>query len=385
MSRSASSPTVRQAELRLDRSPLAICRGLRRRQPVTVFLDGGGGFEQSWRIGPIVAVRPEVSFPDASAPGVLERLDDEVRRRRLLGGTAETGIVVLLSYEALTSRDPQQMVVFRVDASLRFLNGGSVLQTRRGAGALVSVEDLLADESARRDEPARRIGRPRTSLPRERYLRSVETVQSHIARGDIYQANLCQQFSAPYRGDVFELYASLVSGSAAPQSAFLEVPGQALASVSPEIFLRVHPPDRVETWPIKGTRPRGVDPATDAAEARALLTSAKDQAELLMIVDLERNDLSRVCRPGSVRVSELAALRSFAAVHHLVARVEGRLQADVGPAALIRATFPGGARSAGRRRSGPSRSWPSWSRFRATGLPGACSGSETMVASTRAS
>ena len=97
---SDSSLSVRQREFRPDRSPVEVCRELRRRQPATLFLDGSGGFEESWRLGSIVAVRPEVWHPDASFAKALDGLDDQVRRRRSAGGTAETGIVVLLSYEA---------------------------------------------------------------------------------------------------------------------------------------------------------------------------------------------------------------------------------------------------------------------------------------------
>jgi para-aminobenzoate synthetase component 1 len=123
----------------------------------------------------------------------------------------------------------------------------------------------------------------------------------------------------------------------------VETPDFALASVSPEIFLRTRSPDQIETWPIKGTRARGLSRAEDLRAQGELLASSKDRAELLMIVDLERNDLGRVCSTGSVRVRQLAELRSFAEVHHLVACVEGSLRPGVGIDDLLRATFPGGS------------------------------------------
>jgi para-aminobenzoate synthetase component 1 len=123
----------------------------------------------------------------------------------------------------------------------------------------------------------------------------------------------------------------------------VEVPGLALASASPEVFVDVDASGRIETRPIKGTRPRALTPADDERAAAALLASAKDRAELVMIVDVLRNDLGRVARIGSVEVLELSSLRSYAAVHHLVARVVAELRTGVTPAELLRSVFPGGS------------------------------------------
>jgi aminodeoxychorismate synthase component I len=187
------------------------------------------------------------------------------------------------------------------------------------------------------------VERPRTSLPRDDYLRAVGTVQHHIVRGNIYQANLCQRFSVGYEGKPLDLFDELSASTAAPHSAFIRTPDFSIASLSPETFLRMRSTAELETWPIKGTRPRGGTDESDLAAASELQSSAKDRAELVMIVDLERNDLSRVCEPGTVRVSELARLRSYATVHHLVAGVHGTLRDDVDVEALVRATFPGGS------------------------------------------
>ena len=129
----------------------------------------------------------------------------------------------------------------------------------------------------------------------------------------------------------------------APYAAYLEFGGVAVASASPERFLQLDPAGRVETRPIKGTRPRGATPEQDAALAQSLLASTKDRAENLMIVDLLRNDLSRACRPGTVRVPELFALEQYRTVHHLVSTVEGKLVAGKDAADLLAATFPGGS------------------------------------------
>jgi para-aminobenzoate synthetase component 1 len=128
----------------------------------------------------------------------------------------------------------------------------------------------------------------------------------------------------------------------APFASYLDFDGVAAVSASPERFLRVRG-DRVETRPIKGTRPRGKDQASDEALARELVNSVKDNAEHIMIVDLERNDLGRVCRYGTVEVSERAALEKYATVYHLTSTVRGRLQPGKGVIDLLKATFPGGS------------------------------------------
>jgi para-aminobenzoate synthetase component 1 len=174
-------------------------------------------------------------------------------------------------------------------------------------------------------------------------LRAVAQVQRHIEAGDIYQANLTQRFDAAFDGDPFDLYRVLRAGTPAPRSAYVEIPGLALASVSPEVFVDVDRDGAMDTRPIKGTRPRGLTPGADKAAADALLASEKDRAELVMIVDVLRNDLGRIARTGSVSVRELHALRSYPAVHHLVARVLGARRTGVGAAELVAAVFPGGS------------------------------------------
>src|SRR4030095_13759674 len=138
-------------------------------------------------------------------------------------------------------------------------------------------------------------------------------------------------------------YTRLSERNAAPFAAFLDFPEAVVVSASPERFLHVDRNRRVETRPIKGTRPRGLGPEHDAALGQALAESAKDRAENLMIVDLMRNDLSRVCAPHSVRVSELFSLEHYATVHHLVSTVVGELGPGMDAIDLVRAAFPGGS------------------------------------------
>ena len=183
------------------------------------------------------------------------------------------------------------------------------------------------------------------------YRAAVEQVREHIRCGDIFQANLSQRWILPHAASrapaspgrlALELFESFARVSPAPHSAYLDLGDHAVASASPERFLQVRG-RLVETRPIKGTRPRGADPGSDAIERAALLASAKDRAENVMIVDVLRNDLGRVCETGSVTVPELCALESFAQVHHLTSTVTGALRADRDAVDLLHACFPGGS------------------------------------------
>ncbi len=185
----------------------------------------------------------------------------------------------------------------------------------------------------------------RSNFTRPAYEAAVERALAYIRAGDIYQVNLSQRFEATLGGrDPFDAYLHLRAQSPAPFGAYLSFPGYAVLSSSPERFLRYDPATRlIETRPIKGTRPRGPGPQTDRALADELLSSAKDRAENVMIVDLERNDLGRVAEIGSVRVTGLCELESYATVHHLVSTVQARLRPDRDVVDLLRATFPGGS------------------------------------------
>jgi len=183
----------------------------------------------------------------------------------------------------------------------------------------------------------------RSSFTRAAYREAVSRVREYILAGDIFQANISQRLEAPLAETPWRLYRRLRALNPAPFAAYLDFDGVIVASASPERFLKLDESRRVETRPIKGTRPRGVGPEHDFALGVALTESAKDRAENLMIVDLLRNDLSRVCAPGSVRVPELFGLEHHATVHHLVSTVTGELAGDADMFDLIRATFPGGS------------------------------------------
>ena len=190
----------------------------------------------------------------------------------------------------------------------------------------------------------------RSGLDRSAYQDGVEQVREHIARGDIYQANLTRRLETPFDDDSWELYRRLRTGDPSLFSAYVDLgPGQltgrprALLSASPEPFLTVDGTGVVATDPIKGTRPRGRDRDEDRHLARELLASAKDRAENVMIVDVLRNDLGRVCRPGSVRVPRLCRLERTAAVQHLVSTITGVLADGRDAFDLLAASFPGGS------------------------------------------
>jgi len=182
-----------------------------------------------------------------------------------------------------------------------------------------------------------------SNFTRPDYEAAVTRIRDYIAAGDVYQVNLAQRFWTSFTGAPLELYARVRARNPAPFGAYLALGDLTIGSISPERFLRLDSATRtVEARPIKGTRPRGATPVEDAALAAALAASDKDRAENVMIVDLLRNDLGKVCRPGSVRVPELYALESHPTVHHLVSTVTGVLSAGADAFDLVRAAFPGG-------------------------------------------
>ncbi|HDO1310905.1 aminodeoxychorismate synthase, component I [Aeromonas veronii] len=186
------------------------------------------------------------------------------------------------------------------------------------------------------------LGAWQSNMSRAEYGEKFARIQEYLAAGDCYQINLTQRFSAPYQGDEWQAYCLLATANKAPFSAFIRLPESALLSLSPERFLLLDG-RHIETKPIKGTRPRHPDPATDRQVARELAQADKDRSENLMIVDLLRNDIGRVSRPGSVSVPHLFAVESFPAVHHLVSTIHGELDARWQGVDLLRACFPGGS------------------------------------------
>ena len=182
-----------------------------------------------------------------------------------------------------------------------------------------------------------------SNVTKNEYHEKFSKVQQYLSSGDCYQINLTQRFSSQYQGDEFSAYIALRHQNKAPFSAFISfINESAILSVSPERFVQLNG-QKVQSKPIKGTYPRGKTAFQDEANAKALAGSSKDKAENLMIVDLLRNDISKVCAPGTVKVPHLFKIESFPAVHHLVSTVEGDLSADFDASDLLRAAFPGGS------------------------------------------
>ena len=182
----------------------------------------------------------------------------------------------------------------------------------------------------------------RSNFTREQYVDAVERVKKYIIAGDIYQANISQRFEATVDTDAWTLYQALRSSTSAPFGSFLRLPEFTILSASPEQFLRVED-GCVETRPMKGTRRRGLTQKDDAQLRRELSNSVKDRAENIMIVDLLRNDLGRVCVPGTVLTPELFSVEQYPNVHQLVSSVTGRLRPEHDVIDLLKACFPGGS------------------------------------------
>ena len=219
------------------------------------------------------------------------------------------------------------------DPALARARAGALARQLSAARPVVRV----VPPAGARFEPARE--RPAVEADIARTVR-------YIRAGDIYQANISRRLDGmlPPGSAPRDLFHALMSRHPAPFGACLTLPGgRAVVSHTPERFLTAAPGGQLETRPIKGTRPRSTDPAADAAAAADLLASAKDRAENLMIVDLMRNDLARVCRPGTVRVPRLFGLESFTTVHHLVSDITGTLRPGLGPFEALAAAFPPGS------------------------------------------
>ncbi|MFJ7353963.1 aminodeoxychorismate synthase component I [Phyllobacterium sp. NPDC097923] len=207
---------------------------------------------------------------------------------------------------------------------------------------LAALEKPVNTQAPARPRVARNIWQ--SNFTREAYMQAVAKVVEYILDGDIFQANIAQRFIAdlPENYPVWAFYKALRQRNAATFAAYLEHDDLVIASSSPERFLSVRGRE-VQTRPIKGTVPRSADPDIDRRHAETLRASEKDRAENLMIVDLMRNDLSRVCNPHSVLTPVLCGLESYASVHHLVSVVTGRLADEKSLPDLIRAAFPGGS------------------------------------------
>jgi aminodeoxychorismate synthase component I len=302
-----------------------------RHLPGLVFFDSAGHLPS----GAAGALSVIAANPQRTLRGSIHNAADrDILRAALASGPRDSGdhgmplggLCGWVSYEGdFVFGDYPEMLVFRHDTAT--WHGSTTLATQMRENP---------------DAPAQ-VGRFHEHRDRRWFLDGVERIRRWIAAGDIYQVNLAQAFEARVRGgSLFGLYRHLRDASPAPMAAWLALDGRELLCSSPESFLRISG-RRIETRPIKGTRPRFPDPDDDLRSAYELQTSAKEIAELVMITDLLRNDLGQVCEFGSVEVAEMLRLESLAQVHHLVSTVTGMLRPEIDAIAALAACFPGGS------------------------------------------
>jgi anthranilate synthase component 1 len=292
----------------------------------------------------------------------LAALDDWFRDERSSAGTGGLpfagGWFLYLGYELAGQVEPTLRLPRspRATAFAWRMRGAIVRDRERGRARVVGeAGDVAFEEAVERDLAELRLSGPRRpargptvrgTVEEEeptRYLRVVEAALEAIGRGDVYQANLSRRWRAELAPgvDEVELYRRLRAANPAPFAGIARLPGFSVLSSSPERLLRIQ--DGIaSTRPIAGTRPRGHDARSDAQLRTDLRLNEKEQAEHVMLVDLERNDLGRICRAGTVRVDEYMTIESYAHVHHIVSNVRGELADGVTPGRAIAAVFPGG-------------------------------------------
>jgi len=325
--------------LACDPAETIICPNPPGTDPVAM-LDRAVG--QTPRIGAAPPVDGNVPFPGGwigflayEAGRWLERLPARTGFHRFL----PTAWFALYDAAAIYDRLCEQWLLVGVDwpRGSRFGKRPPVntrlRQLQATLGRSVATDDQGYSQTALRARP---------DFSRREYERAVARAIEYIAAGDIFQVNLSQRLVVATEQDPADLFLRLRRHNPSSFGAYLRPPGAAIVSASPELFLSLRGRD-VLTRPIKGTRRRAADPDEDARLREELRQSPKDRAELAMIIDLERNDLGRVCEYGSIRVVEAAAMECHPTVHHLVATVAGRLREGLNAVDLLRATFPGGS------------------------------------------
>jgi para-aminobenzoate synthetase component 1 len=316
---------------------------LLRADGVVVIADARGVREERRDVlGAIERFVAEGRAPSAQVPhtvgffayDLIALLEPRVRPRR--DGTATLPLAWLGRHDAVVEVPRRHGAP---DAPHRVRVHGIDAASAERCAHLVQRADAAAHGTA---SPARATAQVLEGPQAERHVRAVRRALDYVAAGDVYQVNLAQRIRVRSDRPPFETFLRLRAAQPVPFAAYLDCGGFSVLCGSPERFLRVQGAT-IETEPIKGTRPRGADDAADRALRAALCADAKERAEHVMIVDLERNDLGRVCATGTVHVPSLMRVESFATLHHMVSTVRGTLRPDVGLAELLHATFPGGS------------------------------------------
>jgi anthranilate synthase component 1 len=301
---------------------------------------------------------PHASAGNSTFLGAVDRWWTAERQADRAEAPFAGGWFLYLGYELAAEVEPTlelpvgelpRALAWRMHAALIFdrqsETGWLAAETAHAARLLTEIEaDISALEALTEAEPSgAAIETALSEEPPERYLQGVAAALEAIARGDVYQANLSRRWRARLaRGvDASELYRRLRRANPAPFAGIARLPGFAVLSSSPERLLRIER-GVASTRPIAGTRPRGQTSVSDESLRRELRLNEKEQAEHVMLVDLERNDLGRICRAGTVVVDEYMTIESYAHVHHIVSNVRGELRDDVRPGQAIAAVFPGG-------------------------------------------
>ena len=322
-------------------------------EPFALFRGGDAAASAAWRR--LAAAGAPGAFDDHGAPfrggAVGYWAYDFGRRLERLPALAADDLglpdFVLALYDVVGAFDHADGSAWLFSSGLPLEGSARVARARRRLDQVTRRLEGRATEPGA--VPRLAHARARSTFDRAGYLAAVERVREHIRRGDIFQANLSQRWTVPVETTAapptalpLALFESLARRSPAPFAGFIGAGDHAVVSASPERFLELRG-RRIETRPIKGTRPRGSSPAEDARLARELETSEKDRAENVMIVDVLRNDLGRVCETGSVATRGLCELEAFPQVFHLTSTVTGVLRPGLDGFDLLRACFPGGS------------------------------------------
>jgi para-aminobenzoate synthetase component 1 len=322
-----SVPAAQPVELSM--TPMEVVEGLRH-LPGVVFFDTSGNLpSRSHAPVSIIAARP-VRVVRGDIEDVSD-LREEINRWQVHSpslGFPVGGACGWVDYDGRYCFGIYpEMLIYQHDRQQWWQCGNLVEEIGRGAAG----------------EDVPKIGEFMASMTQDEYESGVRRIHEYIAAGDIYQVNLTQRFSTEVSGgSLFPLYRHLRDGTPSPLAVWMELADREILSSSPETFLRMSGRG-IETRPIKGTRPRYEDEGEDEESAKSLLVSEKENAELIMITDLERNDLGKVCEFGSVRVADMLALERLEHVYHLVSTVTGTLRDGVDHLDALRACFPGGS------------------------------------------